>query len=275
MSNLSEKENINVSKQQREFINKLQKRERAIKITRVIVFFAFFIIWEILADTNTIDPFIFSSPISIIKCMVKMLANGTLLRHIWVTFYETVIGFLLGTAIGTVLAVIFWSNDFINKVADPYLVVLNSLPKTALAPIIIVWLGNNMKAIIAVALLTSVIVTVLNVLSGFNNADKDDIRLIRSFGGKKKDILFKVVFPSSVPDIINALKINVGLSFVGVIVGEFLTAKKGLGYLIVYSSQIFRLDAVLMSVIILAVMASAMYKAIQIFEKIILKKIGF
>lgn len=266
--------NDNISVQQIEFINNLNKKEHMIKIIRIIVFFAFFAVWEILADTNTIDPFIFSSPLSIIKCIFKMLADGTLLRHIWVTFYETVIGFLLGTAIGTVLAVIFWSNEFINKVADPYLVVLNSLPKTAIAPIIIVWLGNNMKAIIAVALLTSVIVTLLNVLSGFNNADKDDIQLIRSFGGNKSDILFKVVFPSSVPDIINALKINVGLSFVGVIVGEFLTAKEGLGYLIVYSSQIFHLDAVLMSVIILAVMASAMYKAIQIFEKIILKKTG-
>ena len=175
---------------------------------------------------------------------------------------------------GTLAAVILWWNSFINKVCDPYLVVLNSLPKTALAPIIIVWLGNNMKAIIAVALLTSVIVTIINVLGGFNNADKDDIRLVRSFGGNKKDVLFKVVFPSATPYIIDALKINVGLSFVGVIVGEFLAAKEGLGYLIVYGSQVFKLDWVMMSVIILALLAALMYKGIQIFESFLLKKMG-
>ncbi|MCJ7855792.1 ABC transporter permease [Lachnospiraceae bacterium NSJ-143] len=262
------------SDQQLIYIQKLNRTKRAVKATRTLVLITFFLLWEVLADTGVIDSFIFSRPSSMFTCMVKMLIDGTLLRHIWVTLFETIIGFVLGTALGTAAAVVLWWNSFINKVCDPYLVVLNSLPKTALAPIIIVWLGNNMKAIIAVALLTSVIVTILNVLSGFNNADSDDIRLVESFGGSKKEVLFKVVFPTAVPDIINALKINVGLSFVGVIVGEFLTAKEGLGYLIVYGSQIFKLDWVMMSVILLALLAAAMYKVIQIFESFLLKKTG-
>ncbi len=227
------------SNEQLLYIKNINRFKRKVKITRLLIFLLFFILWEILAYTNIIDPFIFSRPSSMISAMLKMLKDGTLLRHIWVTMFETIIGFVLGTVIGTLIAVILWWNSFLNKVFDPYLVVLNSLPKTALAPIIIVWLGNNIKAIIAVALLTSVIVTIINVLGGFNNSDADDIRLVRSFGGNKKDVLLKVVFPTAVPDIINALKINVGLSFVGVIVGEFLTAKEGLGYLIVYGSQIF------------------------------------
>ena len=262
------------SKEQLLYIKNINRFKRKVKITRLFIFLAFFILWEILAGTGVIDPFIFSRPSSMISAMLQMLKDGTLLRHIWVTLFETVIGFVLGTVMGTLVAVILWWNSFLNKVFDPYLVVLNSLPKTALAPIIIVWLGNNIKAIIAVALLTSVIVTIINVLGGFNNADADDIRLVRSFGGNKKDVLLKVVFPTAVPDIINALKINVGLSFVGVIVGEFLTAKEGLGYLIVYGSQIFKLDWVMLSVIILAALAAAMYKAIQKLENFLLKKTG-
>ena len=266
--------NNNPSKEQIMFIKSLNRTKQAVKITRIAIFLLFFIIWEIAADTGVIDPFIFSSPSIIIVCAIGMLKDGSLLRHVGITLFETCVGFGIGTVMGTLVAVILWWNSFINKVCDPYLVVLNSLPKTALAPIIIVWLGNNMKAIIAVALLTSVIVTIINVLGGFNNADKDDIRLVRSFGGNKKDVLFKVVFPSATPYIIDALKINVGLSFVGVIVGEFLAAKEGLGYLIVYGSQVFKLDWVMMSVIILALLAALMYKGIQIFESFLLKKMG-
>ncbi len=155
--------------------------------------------------------------------------------------------------------------------AEPYLVVLNSLPKTALAPIIIVWLGNNQTSIIAVALLTSVIVTVMSVLNGFLQVDTEKIKLIQIFGGSKAQVLTKVVFPANIPCILNALKINVGLSFVGVIVGEFLVAQSGLGFLIVYGSQIFKLDWVMLSVIILAIMAALMYEGIAFLEKKCLK----
>ncbi len=202
-----------------------------------------------------------------------MTNDGSLLYHIWITLSETIAGFLLGTVIGTLIAILLWWNSAACDIAQPYLVILNSLPKTALAPIIIVWLGNNTKSIILIALLTSVIITIMSVLQGFIETDKDKIKLIKIFGGSKIQILTRVVFPANIPVIFNALKINIGLSFVGVIVGEFLVGKAGLGYLIVYSSQIFKLDNVMLSVAVLAIMAALMYKAITIIENKYIKKI--
>lgn len=265
---------MNNSKEQENFIKKMKKRRTMIRTCQFLLLFIFLAVWEICADTGVIDKFIFACPSSIFLSAVKLASDGTLFRHIGVTVFETVIGFTSGTVLGTLLAVILWWNGFISDVSEPYLVVLNSLPKTALAPIIIVWLGNNMKAIIAVALMTSIVVTVLNVLNGFNSADKDEIKLIKSFGGTKKQILSKVVMPSSMPSFVNALKINVGLSFVGVIVGEFLTSKEGLGYMIVYNSQIFKMQNVMLSVVILCILAWILYKAIEILENQILKRYG-
>jgi len=263
-----------MSKEHEIFLKNIRRQKSLIRFFRILIFILFFTLWEFLAIKKIIDPFIFSHPSAMVNSLIEMIINRTIFRHVFVTLTETIIGFISATLLGTIIAVILWWNTFLNRVFDPYLVAINSLPKTALAPIIIVWLGNSIKAIIAVAILTSIVVTIINVLGGFYNADEDDIKLIKSFGGTKKDVLLKVVFPKAVPEIIDALKINVGLSLVGVIVGEFLTAKEGLGYLIVYGSQIFKLDWVMLSVIILAIISSLLYKIIQIVEKFVLKRTG-
>lgn len=262
---------IECSEQQLAYLRRLRLRKALILYTQVFILVFFFAIWEIAARLGWIDPFIFSQPSRMFISMLEMIKNGTLWMHIGITLYETVVGFLLGTIFGTLAAILLWWNKFISDVMEPYLVVLNSLPKTALAPILIVWIGNNMTSIIATALMTSLVVTILTVLGGFLEVDKDKIKLIYTFGGTKKQVLKKVLLPASVPTILNALKINVGLSFVGVIVGEFLVARAGLGYLIVYGSQIFKLDWVMLSVIILAVLAAFMYQLIVILEKRFLK----
>ena len=259
------------SQQQLEYLKKMKKRKYIVRSTQILILIAFFLIWEISAQQNWIDPFLFSQPSRMITAMTDMATSGILFKHIGITLYETVLGFLLGTIFGTLIAILLWWNDFISDVTEPYLVVLNSLPKTALAPIIIVWLGNNMTSIIATALMTSIVVTIMTVLNGFLHIDSDKIKLIQTFGGTKKQVLTKVILPASVPTIISALKINVGLSFVGVIVGEFLVAQSGLGYLIVYGSQIFKLDWVMLSVILLAIMAAIMYQLIVLLEKKFLK----
>lgn len=260
-----------ISQKQLEYLKKMKKRKCLVRSTQVLILIVFFVIWEISAQQNIIDPFLFSQPSRMISAMTDMATSGILFKHIGVTLYETVLGFLLGTIFGTLIAILLWWNDFISDVTEPYLVVLNSLPKTALAPIIIVWLGNNMTSIIATALMTSIVVTIMTVLNGFLHIDSDKIKLIQTFGGTKKQVLTKVILPASVPTIISALKINVGLSFVGVIVGEFLVAQYGLGYLIVYGSQIFKLDWVMLSVILLAIMAAIMYQLIVLLEKKFLK----
>ncbi len=256
-----------ISQKQLDYLKKMKKRKCLVRSTQVLILIVFFVIWEIAAQQNIIDPFLFSQPSRMISAMTDMATSGILFKHIGVTLYETVLGFLLGTIFGTLIAILLWWNDFISDVTEPYLVVLNSLPKTALAPIIIVWLGNNMTSIIATALMTSIVVTIMTVLNGFLHIDSDKIKLIQTFGGTKKQVLTKVILPASVPTIISALKINVGLSFVGVIVGEFLVAQYGLGYLIVYGSQIFKLDWVMLSVILLAIMAAIMYQLIVLLEK--------
>ena len=261
-----------MSQAQARFLKELRLRRWAVRVTQWVFLVGFLLLWEMAANREWIDPFLCSQPTVIWRTAVEMAQNGMLWAHIGTTLWETAAGFLLGTVLGVMVAVLLWWNSFVSEVAEPYLVVLNAVPKTALAPIIIVWLGNNQTSVIAVALLTSVVVTIMTVLNGFLQTEEEKIKLIRVFGGTKWQIFQKVVFPANIPCMMNALKINVGLSFVGVIVGEFLVAQKGLGFLIIYGSQVFKLSWVLMSVVILSVLAAILYKAIACLEKFVLRK---
>ncbi|HHY83169.1 MAG TPA: ABC transporter permease [Clostridiales bacterium] len=256
-----------VSPEHLAYLKKIKQKRTAIRITQVAVLILVLALWELAANMKWIDAFITSQPTRILNTLGKLAQTGELFKHVSVTLYETVIGFTLGTILGTIIAVILWWSDFIAKVADPYLVVLNSLPKVALGPIIIVWMGAGTVAIVTMALLVSVIVTVIAVLNGFLNVSPDKIKLLKTFGAAKKQILTKVVLPASIPTIISALKINVGMSWVGVIVGEFLVSKAGLGYLAVYGGQVFQLDLVMTSVVILLVAAALMYQGVAWLEK--------
>jgi NitT/TauT family transport system permease protein len=260
-----------MSREQDEYIKKLKKRKRKIIITRIVILFAIFILWEIAGDTKIIDPFLTSTPSRMWKSLVKIYTEGTLFKHIAVTCYETIVGFLSGTILGSMIAVILWWSDFLNKVLDPYLVVLNALPKVALAPIIIFWVGNGITAIIIIALLISVIVTIITVLNGFLEVDENKVKLIKTFGGNKVQTMKYLIIPASLSTMIAALKINVGLSWVGVIMGEFLVANQGLGFLIIYGGQVAQLDMVMMSIIVLSLIAFFMYQGVAIIEKKIIQ----
>jgi len=249
------------------FLKGIKRKKWLVAACQVLILLAFFGLWELAARLGWVEAFIFSSPTRMYAMLLSMIESGELLRHIWSTTASVLIGFILGTVIGIFVAVILWANDFTRRVLNPYLVVFNALPKTALAPIIIVWIGNNTNAVIATAILISVVVTILNMLTGFTQVEEDKIKLAKSFGANKLQVLQKVVFPASVPELINALKVGTGLSFVGVIVGEFLVASSGLGFLIVYGSQIFRMDMVMLSIIILCFMAAVLYYIIAMIEK--------
>ena len=227
-------------------------------------------LWEIMAQLGVIDSFITSQPSRVVKTIINLSSND-LLMHLGVTCTETIIGFVSGVLLGLVIASVLWWFKTFSQIFEPYLVILNSLPKIALGPIIIIWVGAGMKAIIVMALAISLVVTVMELLNGFNNTDKDKIKMARTFGATKAQIFTKIVLPSNVTTLVNSLKINLGLSLVGVIAGEFLVSKAGLGYLIVYGGQVFKLDLVMASVIILAVFAAIIYKLVLIFEKIVLK----
>lgn len=249
------------------YIKKVKKTKRKVITTRFLILIFIFALWEIAGDLKWIDPFLTSTPSRMIKNLIQLYAEGGLFKHIWITCFETILGFVIGTILGTLIAIILWWSDFISEVLDPYIVVLNALPKVALAPIIIFWVGNGITAIILVALLISIVVTILTVLTGFKEVDVDKIKLLKTFGASKLQILNHLILPASIPTLVSALKINVGLSWVGVIMGEFLVAKEGLGFLIIYGGQISQLDTVMLSIIILAILAYLMYEAVEFVEK--------
>ncbi len=252
------------------YLKKIKTRKRFILITQIGILAGLIILWEAAARFGLIDSFITSQPSRIIKTIVNLSSND-LLMHLGVTCTETIVGFLLGVISGLVIASVLWWFKTCSEIFEPYLVILNSLPKIALGPIIIIWVGAGMKAIIVMALAISLIVTVMELLNGFKHTNKNLITTAETFGAKKIQIFFKIVLPANLKTLINSLKINLGLSLVGVIAGEFLVSKAGLGYLIVYGGQVFKLDLVMASVIILAVFAAIIYKIVLIFEKLVLK----
>lgn len=264
-------ETSKISKEHEIYLKKVKRTKRRITITRIIILVAFIALWQIAASLKWIDPFLTSSPVRVIESFVSLYEDGSLFKHIGITCYETILGFSLGTILGAFSAVILWWSPFISKILDPYLVVLNALPKVALAPIIIFWIGNGMPAIIVIALLISVITTIISVLSGFNEIDKEKIMLMNTFRASKIQILRYLIFPYSIPIFVSALKINVGLSWVGVIMGEFLVAKNGLGFLIVYGGQVAQLDMVMMSIVILSAIAFIMYEVVALIENKLVK----
>ena len=255
-----------ISKERKEYIKKNKNQKRKVIITQILILIAFLGIWEILADTQIIDSFITSSPSRILKTFMDLGSND-LIHHIGVTVYETVVGFLLGTVIGIIVAILLWWSNFLAKVTEPYLVVLNSLPKVALGPVIIIWVGAGTPAIIVMAVSISLIVTILENLNGFLRTDKELIKMAKTFKANKWQILAKIVIPANIGTFINSLKVNIGLSLVGVISGEFLVSKAGLGYLIVYGGQVFKLDLVMTSVLILGIVAGIMYGLVLLLEK--------
>ncbi len=260
-------EDLNISAAQYAYIRKHLLLKRKIRSTQIIILIGFILLWEISTYFRLVDPFIFSSPSRVVKTILEMSANGELFYHIGITLLETLISFFLVNVLGIIIAVVLWWNNSISKVLEPYLIVLNSLPKSALAPVFIVWLGNNMKTIIVAAVSVAIFGSIITLYSDFQSVEEDKIKLIHTLGGSKKDVLFKVILPSNIPSIISLMKVNIGLSLVGVIIGEFLAAKAGLGYLIIYGSQVFKLNWVIMSIVILCIVATGLYKLLAFFEK--------
>ena len=260
------------SKEHIKYIKKEKRKNFIVIFFQILILILFITIWQILSDTNTINTFIFSSPKEVLKTIINLYHKKNLFEHIWVTTYETFLSFSIATILGTLIATILWWNKYIQKIIEPYLTILNSLPKVALGPMIIIWFGAGIKSIIFMALLISLIITIINVYEGFNNINPNKIKLMKSFKCTKSQLYFKLVFPNSLKSIINALKINVSMSLIGVIMGEFLVSKKGIGYLILYGSQVFNLSLVISGIFILCVVAAIMYYMVSFIEKMIIKK---
>lgn len=255
------------SLEHKKYLSNIKKRKYIIRGIQIIILISFIVIWQILADKEIINTFISSSPKKIIYTIIELHNTNNLYHHIWVTFYETIISFALGTFLGCLVATLLWWNPFISKVLDPYLTVLNSLPKVSLGPIIIIWAGAGIKSIILMALFISVIITIINVTQSFNDTDPNKLKLMKSFQATKSQIFFKLILPINKNTIVSAAKINISMSMIGVIMGEFLVSKQGIGYLIMYGSQVFNLNLVMTGIILLCIMSTFMYYAIVYLEK--------
>ncbi len=259
--------NINFSKARKLYLKRVRNDKIFVIFMQIALFVVFLGLWELLSQTKVIDPFFFSSPSRIVTTIITLAKEGNLWINIWTSLYETIIGFILATSIGFAIAVILWWSEKTRRIIEPYLIILNSLPKIALGPMIIFWVGSGTSATIVMCILICVIITTISMLNAFISCDNDKILLMKSMHAKKYQIFFKLILPNALPDFVTALKINVGMSWVGTIMGEYLSSKAGLGYLINYGSQLLKLDIVMSSIVILCVLASGMYFLVLPLEK--------
>ena len=255
------------SKEHLDYLNKNKKRKIYIHLSQFLIVIFIIIIWQLLANYELINSFLYSSPYLVFKTSISLIRQGTLLSHIIITLYEVIISFIISMTIGLTIATILWWNKFLSKVFEPFLTILNSLPKVALGPLIIIWAGASINSIIVMSLLISTFITIINLHQAFISTNQNYLILLKSFKAKKTDIFLKVILPSNKENIINTLKVNMSMNFIGVIMGELLVSKKGLGYLIMYGSQVFNINLVITAIFILAILSFILYYLITIIEK--------
>lgn len=256
-----------MSNERKIYLKKLKNNSIIITSSRILILVLFLVIWEVFSRLNIIDSFLTSSPSNIIKTLIELYKNNNLFNHIFTTIKEILISFILGNIIGLLIGSILYLHKTLYKILDPYLTILNSLPKIALGPLIIITMGANTKSIIIMSLLISSIISILNMTTYFKSTDENRIKLVKSMGASKYDILFRVVIPSNYLEIIDSFKVNISMCFVGVIMGEFLVSKEGIGYLINYGSQVFNMDLVLTGIFLLIILTIILYLIIEIISK--------
>ena len=258
---------VSYSKARKQYLKTIKKDKILVLFWQITIFVLFLGIWQLLADFGVIDPFFLSSPSRIATTIVDLAKDGNLWLHIWTSLYETIIGFVIATLLGVLIAILLWWSEKLRRIMEPYLIILNSLQKIALGPMIIFWVGSGTGATIVMCVLICIVITTISMLNAFISCDSDKILLMKSMHANKFQILFKLILPSALPEFTSVLKINVGMSWVGTIMGEYLSSKAGLGYLINYGSQILKLDIVMASITLLCVLAAGMYFLVSPLEK--------
>lgn len=257
----------NLSKEQQFYIKKTRQHKHLVLFFQIFIFAFFIILWEISSHNGIINTFIFSSPSRMLLACQELFLTGDLLKHIGITLAETFGSFFLVASISLLIAILLWWNTTLSEIFEPYFVILNSLPKSAMAPIFIVWLGNNMKTIIITAISVAIFGSILNLFTSFQTTDPDKLKLIYTLHGNRLDCLTKVILPINFPAILSILKVDIGLCLIGVVIGEFLAARKGLGYLIIYGSQVFKMNWVMLSIVLLCLIAALLYGILNRLEK--------
>ena len=263
---------MNIDLLQKQFRHARRRHKRKVILLQLVLLVSLLLTWQLATQFRLVDPLIFSSPQAVASLFLKKLVDGSLLPHVGITLFETVVGFLLGTLFGTLLAIFLWASKTAAEVLDPYLVVLNAMPKVAIGPIILVIFGPNMLAVLVMGVLISVIISTIVIFSAFLQVNENYLKVMQLFHATKYETFRHVVLPASMPTIVSTLKVNVGLSWVGVIVGEFLVSSKGLGYLIISGFQVFNFTLVFLALVMILVLATLMYKMVEMIERRLLAK---
>lgn len=251
----------------KKYLKRIKRYNIFVFLTQIALLILFIFIWQILSDKKIIDTFLLSSPKKMFTTIIELIKQNNFFKHIFTTVYEIIISFILGNLIGLFVASILWFNKFISKVFEPFLTILNALPKVALGPLIIIIFGANIKSIIVMALLISSIISIINIYNSFKSTDENKIKIVKSMKGNIFQIYYYVVLKSNYTKIIESFKINISMCFVGVIMGELLVSKQGIGYLIIYGSQVFNMNLVLSGIMLLIILTIILYTLIDYIEK--------
>lgn len=262
---------VNYSQEHARFLRRRKQNLALVWALRIGVLALLLGLWELVTAMGWVDPFIMSSPSRIVTTLADLASDGSLFYHIGVTLWETLAGFAIAVVLGFAVALALWWSDTLRRVLEPYIVVLNALPKIALGPLIIIWFGTGSEAIVFMTVLVGIIIAIMHVLSAFIATEESKILLMRSMGANKWQILWKLVIPSSYPAVISMLKVNVGMAWIGSIMGEYIVSRAGLGYLIVYGGQVFKLDLVMSATFVLCLLAAGMYALVVLLEKVLVK----
>ena len=261
-----------MSREQKKYLKKMRIKKLTILIIQIFIVVQFFIVWEILANNNIINSFVFSKPSKIFNTIINLAIDNNLFNHIFVTLEEVLISFSLGIILGFIIAIILYEVPILALIVDPFLTMINSLPKVALGPLIIIVAGANMKSVIIMALLINLIISIITIYNGFKSVSENKLKLMKAFKATNFQILFKLVIPNSYNTIISSLKLNISMSLIGVIMGEFLVSREGIGYLIIYGTQVFNLSLVMAGILILLIISFLLYKIITLLENKLIKK---
>ena len=251
-----------MSNEQLSFLKRIKRNKKIILLFQLLIVIVFIFLWELLARVGIINSFIFSKPSDILLTVVSLIKTGNLFGHILITLYEILISFVLGIILGFIIAILLYEYPTLAKIVDPFLTMLNSLPKVALGPLIIIVMGANIKSVITMALLINLIISIITIYNGFLNTDTNRLKLLDSFKATKKQKLMMLIIPESYRTIISSLKLNISMSQIGVIMGEFLVSQKGIGYLIIYGTQVFNLNLVMTGILLLIIISFLLYKIV-------------
>jgi NitT/TauT family transport system permease protein len=239
-------------------------------VVQAIAVAAFLLIWELGARTGLVSPFLVGSPVQIFNALVRAAQTGALFVDTGYTLFAAILGFVLGTAAGSVLGLALWYSPFVARVIEPFIVSINSVPKIAFAPIVVLWFGTGLVSKVALAVSLTAIIALVAAYEAAKEADPDLQALLLTLGGNKNDVFYKVVVPSTLPYIIATFRINVGFGLVGAVVGEFISSEKGLGHMIFTASSLYDLNSVWAGLFMLMIIGFALYFAIDKIERSLL-----